>query len=907
MDSSEDKSKSKISRKEFISGMGIFATAYYKSKLPIIAGPFTEKDEYNNGIPVEKKIKKDWKKSLYERGQLTTYCKSQNELKYIGMPVGGIMAGTMYLSGDGRLWLWDIFNEHKTGIDPKTVEWNWKPFGSSNVTSPMGSAYIEPPPSSSKFFFEQGFAVKILMDGKEFIKQLREEDWDEITFTGTYPVAEIKYTDSSLKVSIKMEAFSPFIPLDDKNSSLPSSIFSIKIINESQHSAKVELIGWLENACFRYNPEKHPFKKRNTVIKDAKSTSVFLEAIEDTNSKKAGLSRVIGYGSMCITLFKSGGDAYPDFNTEELTKFDFKRETKNAVEKNEKELLTGGVGSSFHILPNQNKTYNFAISWYFANTKLPVEDSATGNYYTKFFKNALDVSNYIARERETLFDDTILWKDTWYDSTLPYWFLERTFSNTCNLATSSCHRFSNGRFWAWEGVGCCAGTCTHVWSYAQAMARIFPGIEKEMRERVDLGLAFDKETGMIGYRGEDTGPAIDGQAGVILRIYREHQMSKDNSFLKNNWPHIRLAIQYILNHDHNGDGIIDGAQPNTLDAAWYGEISWITSLCLAAWKAGAKMADEVGDKKFAKICTERFLKGKKNVEDKLFNGEYFIQIPGKDGKDHLGSYDTCEIDQVYGQSWAFQVGLGRILNKEKVLSALKSLWKYNYLPDVGPYIMHHPGGRPYAIAGDGGMLMDSNPHKDPEPYGKNITWQAAYFHECMSGFEHQVASHMMGEGMIDEALILTRTIHDRYNGKKRNPFNEIECSDHYSRAMASYGTFITACGFEYDGPKGIMSFNPKISPNSFKAPFTSAEGWGTYSQRKGTNGINAQIEMKYGKLVLTRFGIKGSNDLHLQNLRVVHDGSTIDARLIRNGEELEIEFAKAITIEKKQKLIIAIS
>ncbi|MGH2645430.1 MAG: GH116 family glycosyl hydrolase, partial [Chitinophagaceae bacterium] len=395
------------------------------------------------------------------------------------------------------------------------------------------------------------------------------------------------------------------------------------------------------------------------------------------------------------------------------------------------------------ILPGKEKTFHFLISWYFPNTKLPVRDAQSGNYYAKRFTDAGDVAQYVAANFERLSSLTHLWRDTWYDSALPYWFLDRSFANTSSLATGTAHRFATGRFWGWEGVGCCEGTCTHVWQYAQAMARIFPSLERGTRERVDLGLAFDEKTGMIGYRGEGTGEATDGQAGTVLRIYREHQMSADNSFLQRNWPHIKKAIQFLLNHDYNQDGIIDGAQPNTLDAAWYGEIAWISSLCLAAWKAGEEMAMEMGDNDFAQLCKNRFIIGRKNVDDLLFNGEYFIQLPDSTlPKRPLGSYKTCEIDQVFGQSWAWQVGLGRILDKEKTLSALRSLWKYNYTPDVGPYIRAHTGGRPYALAGEGGMLMDTNPFHVKDPYGDDITWQVGYFNECMTGFEHQVASHM---------------------------------------------------------------------------------------------------------------------------------------------------------------------
>src|SRR6478736_7843116 len=131
-----------------------------------------------------------------------------------------------------------------------------------------------------------------------------------------------------------------------------------------------------------------------------------------------------------------------------------------------------------------------------------------------------------------------------------------------------------------------------------------------------------------------------------------------------------------------------------------------------------------------------------------------------------------------------------------------------------------------------------------------------YFNECMSGFEHQVASHMMAEGMTDEALIITRSIHERYHAAKRNPYNEIECSDHYARAMASYGTFITACGFEYHGPKGYIRFAPKWNKENFKAPFTVAEGWGSYTQQKINNSQVHSYHLKYGSLRLQQVSLE---------------------------------------------------
>jgi hypothetical protein len=437
------------------------------------------------------------------------------------------------------------------------------------------------------------------------------------------------------------------------------------------------------------------------------------------------------------------------------------------------------------------------------------------------------------------------------------------------------------------------------------MGRIFPSIERDTRERVDLGLSLQPD-GMIWYRGEVVkGPAIDGQAGTILRIYREHQMSADDGFLKKNWNKIKLASQWVINQDRNKDGMEDTPIENTLDAVWDGEIAWLVGLCIAAVKAAEQMAIEMKDVAFAKTCADYVALGSKNMDEKLFNGEYYIHRPDEiKGREKLGSYNTCHIDQVYGQSWAHQVGLGRINDKEKTLSALRALWKYNFTPDVGPYIKDRPGGRPYALPGEGGLVMNTNPKNEARPYGEKITWQLGYFHECMSGFEHQVAAHMMAEGMVDEALVLTRMIHDRYHAGKRNPFNEIECSDHYARAMASYGSFITACGFEYHGPKGYMRFAPKMGADNFRAPFTAASGWGSYSQKIDKQQLDAKLTVAYGSVALQAFSLQHANKVTRPVVKL--EGKIIPATIKQEGDNCTISFKQPIAVSTNQTLHITI-
>ena len=567
--------------------------------------------------------------------------------------------------------------------------------------------------------------------------------------------------------------------------------------------------------------------------------------------------------------------------------------------------LAGSLTRKLALAAGQSATVTFVVAWHFPNIKISGLGNYEGRWYGKKFTSALAVAEYVGQNFDRLAGQTRLWHDTWYDSTLPYWFLDRTFLNTSILATSTAYRFGNGRFWGWEGVGCCHGTCTHVWHYAQAIGRLFPEIERDTRERVDLGLAFNADSGVMGFRAEfDRGLAVDGQAGTLLRIYREHQMSPDDAFLKRNWPRIKKAFDPLLRLDADKNGVLEGAQMNTLDQPWFGEISWLSSLYLAALRAGEEMAKEMGDDAFAKQCRGIFEQGRRNVDEKLFNGEYYFHQADAGHAKTVGSHDGCEIDQVFGQSWAWQVGLGRILDETKAKTALRSLWRNNFTPDVGPYRAAYKPGRWYAMPGEGGLLMCSWPHGD----GKRVTTGFDfYFNECMNGFEYQAAWHMVAEGMVQEGLAVTRMVHDRYHGSRRNPWNEVECGDHYARSMASYGVFLAACGYEHHGPKGHLGFAPRLTPENFRAPFTTAEGWGTFSQKSAGAGLTARIEMKSGQLHLKTLALQPVGQAKPTQVTMTVAGKTVPATLALADGKAQISLGAGVVLKEGEALEAVLS
>jgi len=901
-----------IDRRNFIKNASLLTAGLVALQFPVWAQSLFSIGYPIHNIPEDKSIDPSWQRSLFNRGTATAYLKSRNELKYIGMPVGGLHAGTVYVGGDGRLWLWQIYNESfegvHEGIDPKEVNWN-DGISLRKIRSRDGSAYVEPSIANNRRVLEQGFAVKISYEGKTIIKELNEDHWDEVSFQGSYPIATITYSSKDFPLEIQLNVYSPFIPLEAEESALPATILRVGVVNTSKKPIDISLLGWMENGVNKLTAKENAGQRKNTLFTTKDSTGIFFSS--DSNIKE--IQEAGDSGSMCFLLHGINGKAQVSFNgwPIDARHFDSSQDSSATAEFPDK--LVGAIGTETKLLSGQRYSADYSVSWHFNNPnpklKKIVKDAERGYRYGVKFRDAKEVSTFIHTNFKELSSVTELWANTWKDSTLPHWFLERTFVNIGTLATANTYRFADGRFWSWEGVGACAGTCTHVWQYAQAMARIFPELERGLRERVDLGVGFIEESGAILFRGEnETRPAIDGQAGTILRFYREHQMSKDNRFLDANWPKIKKAVQFMLAQDKNGDGMTDTPMENTLDAVWEGEIAWIVGLCIAAAKAAQMMAEEINDISFAKICETYVSDGKRNMEKELFNGEYFIHRPDAvQGRRKLGSYNTCHIDQVYGQSWTFQVGLPRILDKEKTVAALKALWKYNFTMDVGPYIKTHTGGRPYALPGEGGMVMNTNPHNETKPFGEDVSWQLGYFHECMSGFEHQVAAHFMAEGMLDESLVLTRAVHDRHHAAKRNPFNEIECSDHYARAMASYGTFITACGFEHHGPKGYIGFAPKWNKENFKAPFTTAAGWGTYSQRKTDLKQVHHFELKYGELALQKIALEKLDGKKTSSVLAILGGRQIPLKFMQENNALEIILKDRIIVGRNQTLIITIS
>jgi len=633
-------------------------------------------------------------------------------------------------------------------------------------------------------------------------------------------------------------------------------------------------------------------------------------------SSRVPLEEREDYGSMGLAVMGGDAAAFGRSHVGTREEIFYGRPPEGPVEDAVRRLgerPIGAVGRRLSLAPGAEGDVVFVVAWYFPGMMRgalgPLQDVKTlKRSYAKRFGSAAEVARHVTGQFERLAGGTRLWNRTWYDSTLPYWFLDRTFAPICTLATSTCFQFDNGRFYAFEGVYCCQGTCQHVWNYAQSVARIFPELERDLRVRTDFGTSWH-EDGATDYRGECARHvAHDGQCGVILRVWREHQMSPDDGMLRSIWPRVRRSIEYLITLDGGEDGLLEGEQYNTLDAAWFGPMAWISSFYLAALRAGEAMAEEMGDRVFAERCGRIAERGARALVRELYNGEYFIHKPDPAHPNATNTNDGCHIDQLMGQAWALQVGLPRVVGAAETRSALDAVWKYNFTPDVGPFRdgSRIKGGRWYAMAGEGGVVMTTFPRGGVERAAGQGGF-GFYFNEVWTGQEHQLAAHMMAEGMVDRALVITRVIHDRHHAARRNPYNEVECSDHYTRAMSSHGTFLAACGYEHHGPKGHLGFAPRLSPERFKAPFTAAEGWGQFEQVRTASGQVETLRIRYGRLRLRTLAFAVAEGSEPREARVRLNGAPVAASMSATGSRVLVALGEMVTIPEGATLEVTLA
>ena len=838
----------------------------------------------------------------------TTY--EGRKTDYISFPLGGIGTGSIGRGGNGRLLDWEIFNraskgsingcshiavkaetEDGTTIDARVLNGDCN----LNYSGQLGMNFGQGMPGGTMAAFPH---------------------FRHHRFKGTFPTAEITFEDEHFPGDAKLTAFSPMIPLNDKDSSLPAAFFEVEIKNTSDRpiiysavfAVKNPSNGSVNNYFEGYRLRGIRMGQAN-VEKDSPNLCDISVATCDMGGTYQEYWYRGGWSDSIETYWR---------NLTELQ--DFPARTYENPGNGDHCTLCGKKIAQ----PGETLTFRFVLTWNKPNRindwnpwRVKDEDGnekdvGWKNYYAKIFEDSVDSATYCLANWDQLWRDTVQFRDELFASTLPGEVIEAASATMSVLKTATCLRLENGEFYGWEGLnqssGSCEGTCTHVWNYAYAMCFLFPALERSIRD-TDFKYNCD-ENGRMQFRmmlplGRPHGQwraCVDGQMGGVIKAYREWKISGNDEWLKQNWEGIKASLEYAWNEnnfdgwDRDKDGVLEGRQHHTLDMELFGPSSWLEGFYLCALKCGAEMARYLGENDSADEYDRLFASGKAWTDKNLFNGKWYHQKVDLTDKSVLEPYKVCgdamgywndeageikyqigegsEIDQLLAQWHANIIGIGDIFDPEQRKTALRNMYKNNFVTSMRE--LYNPF-RLYSVNDDAGAIICTFPDNVKKP-----AIPIPYCQETMHGFEYALAGLMISEGMIEEGLTIVRSVRDRYDGERRNPWNEIECGSNYARSMASFAMIPIFSGFRFDMVKKKIGFAPIVSQDNFRCLWSLDSGWG----RVDLNADTAKITVLSGSLTVRELAI----DLPAKSVEI--DGKSVPFT-VENGAVLLTEAVTA--------------
>ena len=790
------------------------------------------------------------------------------QLNHVAFPLGGLGAGMFCLEGVGTF-------SHVSLRNKPDVLSESRMFAALCVKGKENVARVLEGPVPTWRIFSRAAAGNGHVGGPHFGLPRCET----AAFKARFPFGTVSLSDPNLPLKVEITGWSPFIPGDADNSSLPVAGVEYKFTNAG--AAAVDAVFSFHALNFMALPPEKDKPRTDSVQRAAQGFILNQDTIADKPwAKGAFCVETEAPGATVDCAMFRGGWFDPVTMAWKHVSLGECVENPPLTEGNPSP--GGSLYVPFTVPSKKSVTVRVRLSWYVPESDIRVgkdpepkpacTDSACScngtekppcyrPWYAGRFGTISEVAAFWREQYARLRDRTAEFTACFYDTSLPPEVVDAVAANLAILKSPTVLRQPDGRLWGWEGCGdsggCCHGSCTHVWNYAQAIPHLFPALERTLRETEFMLSQNDK--GHQTFRSyiplrpafdHDFHAAADGQLGGIIKVYREWRISGDTAWMKSLWPQVRQSLDYCIGiWDPDHVGALVEPHHNTYDIEFWGPDGMCTSFYLGALQAAILMGREAG----ADISLYETLldKGRKFMETELWNGEYFnqkIQWIGLRASDPTkalamnSSYSTeaavllqkegpkyqygngCLSDGVLGAWLAAVSGIDDVLAPAKVASHLSAIHRYNLKHDLSEH--SNPQRPGYALGHEGGLLLCSWPH------GDKLSLPFVYSDEVWTGIEYQVASHLLLAGLVDAALEIVRLCRDRYDGTVRNPFNEYECGHWYARAMSSYGLLQGMTGARYDAVEKTLYLKPQVA-GDFKAFFSTATGFGTVGVKDG--------------------------------------------------------------------------
>ena len=867
--------KNKTGRRAFLKNIGAGGTA--AAFLP--AGMLLSPEENKTNAAENMAAYEDAGKSI--RSYNTAY--AGEYLNRIAFPLGGLGAGMICMEGTGAISHVSVRNRPEIFNEPGM-------FAAIAVKGiKNGAKLLEgPSPDWKKFGLrEAGNGLGGLTTGLPHFRHA--------SFIAKFPFAYLDISDADLPLKVQVTGWSPFIPTDDDNSSLPVAAMEYRFTNTGNSTVE---------AVFSFNAKNFlSVEKGKNSIRPLQQGFVLTETGTTDKPYRSDFAVFTDDAATQTDHCWFRGGWWDPFTMAWNA-------VKNAAVNTVAPVEEGAPGASlyvpFALAPGKEKTVRLMMAWYTPDSdqthgtvgaRKENCDPATGccnspadigldkydkdfngkfykPWYSSRFASIEAVADYWKEQYNALKKNSTLFKDAFYSSSLPPEVIEAVAANLTILKSPTVMRQYDGRLWSFEGCGdsggCCHGSCTHVWNYAQAIAHLFPALERSLRHtefcesQSTEGHQNFRATLPIQPADHTFHSAADGQLGGIMKVYREWRISGDNEWLQKMYPMVKTSIDYcIKTWDPREQGVIEEPHHNTYDIEFWGPDGMHGSFYTGALTAFAAMGEWLH--KDVSKYKDLAAKAKKAMETILYDGEYFIQQIKVEGlsaknpateKSYGGEYSKeakdllekegpkyqygkgCLSDGVLGAWIGRMCGMEDALDSTKIKSHLLAVHKYNLKSNLSEHA--NPQRPSFAYGDEGGLLLCS------WPKGGKLSLPFVYSDEVWTGIEHQVASHLMLMGNVKEGLEVVRASRNRYDGRVRNPFNEYECGHWYARALSSYGYLQALTGVRYDAVDKTLHIHSKLG--DFTSFISTETGFGTVQLKAG----KASVKLAYGKIDISK-------------------------------------------------------
>ena len=387
--------------------------------------------------------------------------------------------------------------------------------------------------------------------------------------------------------------------------------------------------------------------------------------------------------------------------------------------------------------------------------------------------------------------------------------------------------------------------------------------------------------------------------GEIIKCYREWKISGDDNWIRKHANDIFKMLEYAWSPnnkdlwDADKDGVLEGRQHHTLDMELFSASSWLEGFYLLALDCAAQIAEAVGDSEKASDYRKLYDNGRRWMNENLFNGEYFCQkidVKDKSLVDRFGASEYwnneaeeikyqigegCIIDQMLAEWHAGIIGNNNLYDDDKKRTALKNIYKNNYKSSMRDVVNMW---RNFAVNDEAGTINCSYPDGTAVP-----AIPIPYCEECFTGFEYAYAGLMIANGFVTEGETVIKSVRDRYDGDKRNPWNEIECGSNYARSMASYALLPIYSGFSFDMVKKHIGFLPVKQGGRYV--WSVGNTWGTVDIDNNSNILTVLGE----PLEICSYSLKNSENVK----EVFADGESVSFRKNEGKIEFDILSVKS--------------